>query len=164
MSIVRCLPSKATKASASTTRVHFVKSNCNAIARAIVLLALVGCNTGPAVVPVNGVVTRGGQPVRNATLSFYPGEMGRMSTAITDEQGRFELKYQKGTKGAAVGKHKVVVKFRPRSPQEEMDVSEGKLKLHPDQDIIEQKYGKLESTPLTVEITRAEENLQILLD
>jgi hypothetical protein len=141
-----------------------VKALLQAAALPCLLFLLAGCSDGPRVVAVKGVALRGDQPVKNLLLTFYPANDGRPSTAMTDEQGLFELKHDKQTKGAIVGPHKVVVAFRPRNAKEEMELRAGTLKLHPDQDAITEKYGKLETTALSVEITKAEDNLLLKLD
>ena len=128
------------------------------------LVVLVGCSGGPHIVPVKGVVTRAGQPVKGLVLTFYPEGDGRPSTGLTDDQGHFELKYDKDTKGALVGKHKVIVTFRPRNPGEGAEFAEGRIKLHPDQDVILEKFGKRETTSLSVEITNAHHDIELKLD
>lgn len=130
----------------------------------IVLLGCVGCKSDSTIVPVKGVVTRNGQPVKFVFLTFCPEEEGVASRGMTDAEGRFELNYDKDTKGARVGKHKVVAVFRPRNPAEEMDFASGKIKLHPDQNAITEKYGKRETTALTVEITGPRNDLELKLD
>jgi hypothetical protein len=130
------------------------------------LTLVVGCSSGgPHVVPVKGVVTRGGKPVTGITVRFVPSADVHQSSGKTDGVGRFELHFDRTTKGATVGTNKVVAVFLPRTPQEQVDIAEGKVVVfHPEQDAILEKYGKRETTPLTVEITRAEDNLQIKLD
>ncbi len=141
-------------------------TSCAALLRMAAILPLLvifagGCDNGPRVVPVKGVVMRGGQPFKASLIvTFYPESGGRPSTGVTDAEGRFELKFDKDTKGAAVGTHKVVVAFRPRNPTEEG----GNAAFHPDQDAILEKFGKKESTALSVEISHAESDLQLKLD
>ena len=134
----------------------------NGVATALVLILLTGCG-GPKLVPVQGIATRGGQPLKNLRITFYPAE-GPASTADTDEDGHFELVHTKDQKGAILGKHRVTGVLMPRNAKEEMDLAAGKIKLHPEQEAIRQKFGKLESTPLTVEITKAETNLELKFD
>jgi hypothetical protein len=124
----------------------------------LVVLCLfpIACSSGPHVVSVKGTVTRGGLPLKNLLLTFYPEGDERPSSGQTDAEGRFDLKYDKDTKGASPGTHKVVVAFRPRSPVEPA--------FHPDQDAILEKYGKRETTALSVVITHAESDLQLKLD
>ena len=129
-----------------------------------IVLLLVGCTSGPTIVEIEGVATRDGKPVKNLFLTFYPDDGALLSTGVTDEQGRFELKKNKAQKGAAVGTHKVVATFRPRSPQEEAEYAEGKLKFHPEQDAILEKYGKRETTAMSVEITGSTKDLELKFD
>lgn len=131
-----------------------------------VLALLIGCTgSGPTVVPVKGRVTRGGEPFKTRlSLTFYPENNGRPSTADSDSEGRFDLKFDRDTRGAVLGKHKVVVAFRPDSPMQAVDVKEGKSKYHPDQDAILKKFGKREKTALSVEITGATNDLELKID
>jgi hypothetical protein len=75
------------------------------------LMALSGCG-GSNIVPVSGTVTYKGKPVANVQITFTPEE-GRQSVGMTDSQGRFTLDYDRDTKGATVGKHKVAVMLPP---------------------------------------------------
>jgi len=71
-----------------------------------------GCGSGgppvPELVPATGVVTKGGQPVVDAIVTFWP-EKGAQSVGNTDAEGRFELKYMGTTPGAVPGKHSVKI-------------------------------------------------------
>jgi hypothetical protein len=70
-----------------------------------------GCGRGPQVAEVEGTVTKGGAPLKNVRVEFWPETDGPKSTGVTDEQGRFTLKTEDGrTVGAVVGSHKVVLK------------------------------------------------------
>jgi hypothetical protein len=86
-----------------------------AIAAGIVLMlaAVAGCG-GRKIAPVSGTVTLDGEPYPNAIVSFQPIgtraniEPGRGSVGVTDEQGRFTLRYDGGGRsGAVIGKHQV---------------------------------------------------------
>jgi len=131
-------------------------------ALALALLVLAGCSD-PNVVSVKGTATRGGQPLKNLRITFNP-DKGAASIADTDDQGHFELVCSKDVKGAVLGNHKVTAMLMPRDSKQEMDIASGKLKLHPDQKLINEKYGTLDVTPMTVEITKAEANLELKFD
>ncbi|GAB5407400.1 MAG: carboxypeptidase-like regulatory domain-containing protein [Aureliella sp.] len=75
----------------------------------IVFLAAVGCDSGPRVVPVQGSVSKGGQPIPNASITFYPAAAGRPSYGVSDEKGAYSLEYSESKQGAIVGEHKVTV-------------------------------------------------------
>jgi hypothetical protein len=142
-----------------------MKSLPHAAALACLLILLAGCNSGPRLVPVKGVVTRGGKPVAFLSVTFVPADDTRPSTGRTDEQGRFELKFDSKTKGAMIGANKVIVAFRPRNVQDEEDIRAGKvIAFHPEQDAILEKYGNREKTALSIEITDATSDLQLKLD
>lgn len=77
------------------------------------IAAVVGCGGGAKLAPVSGTVMLDGKPYPNAVVSFQPiatkenPTPGRGSSAFTDEQGKFVLLYDDGSKGAVVGKHLV---------------------------------------------------------
>lgn len=119
-----------------------------------------GCNRGPTVVQIDGMVTRQGNPVPNLHLNFIP-EKGRPSWGVTDDAGRFTLHYDDRQHGAVVGKHKVFVAFRPRNPKEEILIQQGVRKVHPELRAILDKYG-YEKSPLLVTIEN--EGQKVLLD
>ncbi len=85
----------------------------NYVACALVVAVLTGCgggNTGT----VTGTIQMDGQPLADATVTFYPqvsedaaGKAGRMSVGITDASGKYELIYTRDIKGAEIGSHKV---------------------------------------------------------
>jgi len=66
-----------------------------------------GRSDRPALAPVQGRVTLDGQPLPSAQVWFDPQAGGRTSTAVTDDDGRFELLYTLGEKGAIIGEHDV---------------------------------------------------------
>lgn len=49
-----------------------------------------------------------GQPLKNALVRFVP-EHARESVGLTDDQGQYELRLNERLKGAAVGRHKVLI-------------------------------------------------------
>jgi hypothetical protein len=123
-----------------------------------------GCgSSGPRVVKVSGTVTRDGQPVNKLFLNFYP-EHGRPSWGVTDADGHYTLTYVRDGDGAVTGTHKVWVQFRPSSPKEEADYHNGVLKLHPQMKDILAKYGKQETTPLTVVVKEDNQVTNLALD
>lgn len=76
---------------------------------AFLMLALLaaGCREkGPPLVPVTGSVTEGGKPLAEALVMFIP-ENGSPSGAKTDAQGRFDLRFGDGRRGALSGRHTV---------------------------------------------------------
>ena len=146
---------------------RFMDRFCLLLFTAIVALIISGCSEdGPAVVPVAGTVTRNSQPVANLRLEFVPVE-GRPSWGETDDQGKFKLSYSREMDGAKIGTHTVYVTYnsKPSTPQEELRwQTEGAPKKPAEAERIEAKYGKLGTSPLKVEITKRETNLELKLD
>lgn len=71
-------------------------------------LVMAGCEKGPEVAPVTGVVTQNGEPLVGATVEFQP-DFGAPSYAYTDVDGRYEIQYQTDRMGALLGHHYVSV-------------------------------------------------------
>jgi len=68
-----------------------------------------GCSAedGPELGRVSGTVTLDGEPVPNVIVNFEPSSGGRASFAITDDNGRYQLRFTSKRKGALPGKHHV---------------------------------------------------------
>ncbi len=75
----------------------------------LILVALSGCGGADGDLPelgqVSGTITLDGKPLPNADITFQPTKEGGLSTGWTNAEGRYELHYKRGVKGAAVGKH-----------------------------------------------------------
>lgn len=78
------------------------------IALGVLTLVLCGCNKGPAVAPVTGIVTQNGEPLNGALVEFQP-DQGAPSYGYTDADGRYEIQYQTNRMGALLGHHWVSV-------------------------------------------------------
>ena len=75
----------------------------------VAAVSTAGCGSGverPPLVPTSGVVTMGGKPVENVSVTFHP-ESGRSANGVTDAEGKFRLTTFDTNDGAQVGKHKV---------------------------------------------------------
>lgn len=77
-------------------------------------VAAAGCgDSQPKLAAVSGQVKVDGKPYPNAYVMFQPNpgkenpNPGRGSMAITDQDGKFTLKYEGGFDGAVVGNHTV---------------------------------------------------------
>jgi hypothetical protein len=131
---------------------------------ALAALALLGCTqSGPEIVPIAGTVTHNGQPVSNVRIIFQPMP-GRISWAISDANGRFELEYDREHKGAKVGTHTVYVADEDATvdPTAAM-AGVTRKKRSPDVAAAIAKYSQDKST-LTVEVKKADRNFQLKLD
>lgn len=59
---------------------------------------------------VRGVVTKGGDPLAGAQVMFEPMDVkASTATAITEEDGSYDLIYTEGVRGAVIGKNRVWV-------------------------------------------------------
>jgi hypothetical protein len=82
----------------------------------VLLVLLAGCN-GPEFGNVSGKVTLDGEPLVGGTVQFQP-DGGSPAIGVTDEQGRYELKWSSDQGGAPVGKHKVrITSFDESKPR-----------------------------------------------
>lgn len=74
---------------------------------------LLGCSGTPSDQPVTGevegIVTLDGNPLANARVIFVPQEGGQASDAVTDDSGRYVLRYKRDIMGAKIGQHTVTV-------------------------------------------------------
>lgn len=75
------------------------------------ILCCIGCGgeKRPVLAPVSGVVTLDGEPLPDAAIEFHPEAGGRPSRAVTDSEGKYNLLYNVGVKGAQVGMNKVYI-------------------------------------------------------
>jgi hypothetical protein len=78
------------------------------------IIVFAGCGKdGPQIAPVHGRITLDGQPLASADISFQPTDAKRVSRGRTDADGRYELLYKRGQKGAIVGPHTVRIWVSP---------------------------------------------------
>lgn len=86
----------------------------------VILATFSGCGrggSGPAIVPVSGMVIFEGNPIEGATVVFTPKKEGAMSMAMTDQDGKFVMRTGSGRNGAAVGEHDVTVILSVTAPE-----------------------------------------------
>jgi len=119
-------------------------------------LILAGCGPdGPKLVAVGGTVkTKDRTPIGGATVRFVPDAAknvtGLASVAVTDADGRFELKYD-GTPGAVAGWHKVTV-----APPNDRTPPAGKVAAPK---MIPARYSSETKTPLEFEVKPGQSNV-----
>lgn len=75
---------------------------------AVWLAALAGCQRGPAVVPVSGIVEVDGQPLASGAITVVPAN-GRPASGTIGPDGRFTLSSFAVGDGVVTGTHQVVV-------------------------------------------------------
>jgi hypothetical protein len=117
----------------------------------------IGC-AGESLVPVSGTATCNGKPVSNLVINFVP-EKGPKSYALTDKAGHFKMICTDGRDGVLVGTHKVWVKLNTIGTKENpglQDELAAKL-ADPVMAQMLQKYGDVQTTPLTFTIEDGKE-------
>ncbi len=138
------------------------------------LLLSVGCNKGPAVAEVVGIVKFDGKPLPNVKIMFAPnpqkGTVGPISAGLTDDQGRFKLTCEDEREGAVVGWHKVVIiesgqnLYRtPRNGRRDDDEVVKVVKVKPKGPHVPDKYHTIAKTPLEEEVKDSKNDLEITL-
>lgn len=121
------------------------------VALAMVAILVSGCEKSPApTYPATGRATFEGEPVKGATITFVP-EQGRPATAITDDDGEFEMSTFKPGDGAVAGRHTVTIILT--NPGDEMIIAG-----RPSKNAIPGKYTVPETTPFKVEVSPDKEN------
>lgn len=122
-------------------------------------LLLVGCGDGVETAPVAGIVTRSGEPLDQVMVYFMPdpeqGGQGAYSSAITDDQGRYELTYNGDPRGpgAAVGSHRVTL--------EDMKPENHRGPGPPPESRVPQAMTETWQTPLKYEVEPGEQEINI---
>jgi hypothetical protein len=120
------------------------------LALAALLLVVAGCGSGPKLIPVEGQVTVGGQPLKTGTVTYHPdkekGNTAKYShypLGTIDENGKYSL--GTGSKlGAPAGHYKVTVHASvPSDPKDEY--SEPRL-------LIDESNTTPETTEFTIEV------------
>lgn len=131
----------------------------------------VGCGgaSAPNIVPVEGVVMLGGQPLPKAEVRFIPQldvGNGHIATAVTDENGRYQLMCN-GKSGACEGENLVVVaeadvptELLSENAQEELAAYRKSLSNRP----IPTGYSSPVNTPLRITISADKSNYPIDLE
>jgi hypothetical protein len=135
--------------------------------RCLILLACLaatipGCGSGPALGEVEGLVTANGKPLQGIQVMFSPiagkAQDGRMSTAVTDQNGRYVLAFddrKQPRSGAIVGKHKVVL--IDAAWEDARGLPNRGLKRVPDQ------YTTFETTPLEFDVVAGAQSIPIAI-
>lgn len=114
---------------------------------ALFVIVCVGCS-GKSVelAEVEGTVTQNGQPLDGVKVMFSPdpskGDAGQTSQAITDENGKYRLKYKGDQYGAEVGWHIVNA----------LDVKAENSRDNPIPNRVAVKYSLPSSSDLTFEV------------
>jgi hypothetical protein len=98
--------------------------SCAGIVLVLILLPLAGCGggSGEDLHKVTGSVTLDGKSLSDANVEFYPVAEGSSASAVTDENGDYELDFTADEKGAPVGKYTVSISKVEDTPQGDREV------------------------------------------
>ncbi|HWL07938.1 MAG TPA: hypothetical protein VNQ76_06020 [Planctomicrobium sp.] len=126
-----------------------------------------GCGSNgvekPATFPVSGVVIYQGKPVEGATVAFSTEKAPRISSGVTDSEGKFALSMFKAGDGAVAGTHQVtIIKLDPQlqqQPDEDANAYTTRvLGKDPGKSLLPAIYANLSKTPLSAEVSASETN------
>jgi len=130
----------------------------------ICMLAVSGCGGGvdrPAVYKAGGVIKFKGNPVADATVTFYP-EKGRPATGQTNAQGEFQLTTFNTNDGATAGTHKVAIVSKQAVAVESNSGPELE-KLAKAEASVPGKYANPETTPQVNTVVEGDNRFDIEL-
>lgn len=140
------------------------------LARSLTLVSLIlvmsGCGGGggagrPKLAPAAGVAKFKGQPIHDATITFYP-EKGPVAVGRTDADGKFAVKTN-GQLGAVVGKNKVTVIEDSNKPEAEIPPAGADAMKYAISSTFSKKYTDPNTTDLVIDIP-TEGNTELVLD
>jgi hypothetical protein len=138
---------------------------CTSRCSLLLLLSLLagGCG-GERLVKVTGTATRHGKPVPNIGIIFAPAK-GMSSYALTDQEGRFSMVYTNGQEGVVPGTHRVWVRLATAGSKEDKEQQKRLAAQKNDPEIAQilRKYGKVQTTPLTLDVT-VDREINLTLD
>lgn len=132
----------------------------------VLVLFGAGCNQGPRLAKVSGVVLLDGKPIEGASVLFTPEAGGRPADGVTDKEGKFTLQTFEPGDGALVGKHKVaVVGMRMTGIQATADGLSGEVDTSKVREVwfVPKKYSTPETSGIEVEVKRGLEPLKFEL-
>jgi hypothetical protein len=121
---------------------------------------ITGCG-GSGRVEVSGRVVYQGKGVPSTQVSFFPEDGSRRSTAVTDDDGNFRLRYSRDETGVVTGKHTVVLKYIV-GPEEELHKIPPKASK--EQLAVIAKFKDLKTSTLHFDITSGGQFIEVKLD
>jgi hypothetical protein len=119
---------------------------------ACLVLLVAGCSnsvSGPETFPVTGGVTRGGQPVAGAVLTFHPRDGGKYAQAYTDDAGNFDVSIyvdtQETKRGMPAGEYAVSIMQLENDGQ--------RSPMSRPKNLLPQKYASPQDSKLAAKVT-----------
>lgn len=134
----------------TASNIHIRAQHAFAILLVVFLAANLGCDHGPAMMPVTGQVKYNGKPLEFGSIYFQPAS-GQPARGDIQSDGTFTLSTYRLNDGAVLGSHKVRISCyesqKPGTPKAAGEQTLGKL-------LIPQKYTLLDQSGLTAEVTK----------
>lgn len=139
---------------------------------AVMLCCMTGCGSGQerpqvlsSLIPAKGTVTLDDKPLAKATITFTPqegGESVRIASAVTDDNGVFELvtpvanMSPEESKGVAPGNYKVVISkyAMPDGSAVPPYMTDADAMAEGAQQVLPAKYSSYDNGSLVIEIER----------
>ena len=118
---------------------------------ACVMLLAAGCSnsdSGPETFPVTGSVTRGGQPVAGAVITFHPNDGGKYAQAYTDDAGDFDVSIYVGNetkRGMPAGEYAVSI--------EQFENSAQRSTMSRPKNLLPKKYASPQQSKLSAKVS-----------
>jgi hypothetical protein len=128
---------------------------------AALALLLVGSGCGGRLARVTGKVTYKGQPVPSTQVTFQPEDGSRPSHGLTDDNGRFTLRYSRQDAGATRGRHTVYLTYFVGNDEY---LGKAAPKASEALKAVIARYGDVKTSPLKFEVKKNGEHFEIKLD
>ncbi len=127
-----------------------------------------GCgqsSDAPTVYPVTGTLKKGGEPLKNVTVTFVPVDSGQSAVGNTGDDGSFELTTANVGPGAIAGSYKVVLSMAATTDESKYtDSGEGEK---PPEDPTKaglpfpEEYTSPDTSPKSVEVKQQSNQIDI---
>lgn len=127
---------------------------------AIAATVVAGCNDGPPMVSVTGLVTLDGNPVPDAAVVFEPTQSGPIGAATTDSEGKFKL-VTSTREGLIPGEYRAsVTKYEMLGidPNKPGDFTNAKMQW-----VVPEKYSQMATSGLMYKIDKSDDALEVQL-
>jgi hypothetical protein len=119
-----------------------------------------GCG-GKRLVSVSGRVTYQGRPVPSTLVTFQPADGSRPSKGVTDDDGRFTLRYSRTEAGASRGK---CTAFLTYVVSNEEELHQAPPKASKELKEVIARYGDPEKSSLHYDVTKDGQVVEITLE
>lgn len=127
------------------------------------LLGIVGCNSAPATVEIDGVLQIASQPLDDISVQFIPDsaskETGWKASGVTDATGKFTLRCEDGRPGAIPGHYRVLLDDLKvyANPRNNVPQDRGRLIVSR----VPKRYRVAGSTPLKIEVQAMPQQIKL---